>query len=201
MCADMMYNIKPKDHLCDLQESITWNEGTRCNVAIPGCCRCNDHGTCERCSCTKAGRVCVSCCPLKRGHCSNMRPTTNQHDTKNFQLPEPRAYDLAPTKASFVFTPTSPLHSCWRTSIYLGTTWRYLLHTISDYPLWGRRPLAEKSFYSHSGNIWQAFVDKLARLLRTFTEKTALESCSFIFGCKCHVFASAQEQKRNPVTN
>ena len=38
------------------------------------CCRCNDNGLCLRCRCVKSNTCCVSCLPLKRGHCQNARP-------------------------------------------------------------------------------------------------------------------------------
>ena len=194
MCADMMYNIKPKDHSRGLQESMTWNEGTRSNVAIPGCCRCNDHGTCQRCSCTKAGRVCVSCLPLKRGHCSNMSPTTNECDTSRISnswspelttSPQPKPpLSLHPLP---LFIPVEEPVFIW--GQHDTTSFTQSLNAAYEDGVYWRK----NHFTPPPGNIGQAFIDELARLLRTFTEKTALESCSFIFCCKCHVFASAQE--------
>ena len=40
------------------------------------CCRCNDKSSCLQSSCFKAGRVCVSCLPLRRGHCWNAVKTS-----------------------------------------------------------------------------------------------------------------------------
>lgn len=45
--------------------------------ATSDCCRCNDRGTCQRCSCVKAGRSCVNCLPLRRGHCANANPSSS----------------------------------------------------------------------------------------------------------------------------
>ena len=42
------------------------------------CCRCNDNGLCLRCRCVKSNTCCVSCLPLKRGHCQNDRPDLAQ---------------------------------------------------------------------------------------------------------------------------
>ena len=66
--------------------------------AMPDCCRCNGLGTCRRCSCAKAGRLCENCLPGRRGLCVN-QPTlsTIVSDTPPVSLPagqsenEPRA--------------------------------------------------------------------------------------------------------------
>ena len=47
-----------------------------CTVAstsiMPGvCCRCNGGGRCRGCKCVKAGKQCLNCLPLRRGHCTN----------------------------------------------------------------------------------------------------------------------------------
>ena len=65
---------------------------------MPDCCRCNGLGTCRRCSCAKAGRLCENCLPGRRGLCVN-QPTlsTIVSDTPPVSLPagqsenEPRA--------------------------------------------------------------------------------------------------------------
>ena len=36
------------------------------------CCRCNNKGSCARCSHVKAGRPCMHCLPFRRAHCGNI---------------------------------------------------------------------------------------------------------------------------------
>ena len=38
---------------------------------MPACCHCNGVGHCINCSCSKLGRSCSDCLPLRRGNCQN----------------------------------------------------------------------------------------------------------------------------------
>ena len=67
------------------------------------CCRCNDHGTCQRCSCVKAGRFCVNCLPLKRGHCANANPSSsNSLNNANPQSSNTHCSTPASTSISYL---------------------------------------------------------------------------------------------------
>ena len=40
---------------------------------MPLCCRCNGNGRCRTCRCVRSGSVCLTCLPLRQGHCENCK--------------------------------------------------------------------------------------------------------------------------------
>lgn len=68
------------------------------------CCRCNKTGSCQGCACSKAGKKCVSCCPMKLKRCLN----TVLHDsTVGPTNATPPATATCLPESANVSTPTS----------------------------------------------------------------------------------------------
>ena len=56
---------------------------------MPVCCRCNGSGRCNNCSCSKAGKLCVDCLPIRRGRCNNVSPSINSPAQLHCQSSQP----------------------------------------------------------------------------------------------------------------
>ena len=72
------------------------------------CCRCNRTGTCQKCSCAKAGRPCVKCLPGILGKC------LNQHVSQSPQLPPsnlPSPATMSPSTLS-TLSSSAPSTTC-----------------------------------------------------------------------------------------
>ena len=83
--------------------------GASAGAVIPDCCHCNDKGTSRRCSCAKAGRTCVSCLPLRRGHCENRdsNPAAVRIAPPSLD-PRRSASDTLPANRPFSCSPVTP---------------------------------------------------------------------------------------------
>ena len=66
---------------------------------MPDCCRCNGLGTCRRCSCAKAGRLCENCLPGRKGRCANQPPIRDSSSIATTPAPQidEQATTLPPT--------------------------------------------------------------------------------------------------------
>ena len=151
-------------------------------AAAPSCCRCNDQGTCRRCSCAKAGRSCVSCLPLRRGHCTNVNTVANPPATQeshssseNTNLLKPNQSPPPSTRAAS--PPTLPDYPVVTQQPFTwgnltGPEFTNLLDTIYEEVVHWRR----NCFSVPLGKAGREFVSELSRLYQAYGQASALES-------------------------
>ena len=80
---------------------------------MAACCKCNRSGSCLRCACVKACKLCENCLPGKLGHCGN-RTTSN---VSSADMPASTADNFAATNVTVSTASTSEMRTTETTSV------------------------------------------------------------------------------------
>ena len=90
------------------------------------CCHCNRDGKCKNCSCVKANRLCTTCLPFRRGHCSNIKqpPASSPPVSCSApsQVPPPMTSSLPSATDSTVALDSPPAISATATPTTIAST-------------------------------------------------------------------------------
>lgn len=162
------------------------------------CCRCNKKGSCKNCACVKGGRYCFGCLPGRLGNCRNVDLSATVDDsllpsTVNSPiLPQFPSSDPQSSLMSHVFTVPnvdSPSLSITRSCPDLPS-----FETVSPPQFrWGECEGHEavdaindcynvvvhwvrNLFKVPFGKAGKGFVQELSRLIRSYSDNSALES-------------------------